>query len=133
MLSNLNIKAVIKAALSKEQPLSLELLDKITDTSTTTYDLINLLCDYINASNKVERGDDLAAYCEMTHKIESLTAQNRLLVEKYNKAINDILSIKEHELELSRNASAAELEILKLKGLVKDLESRVNISELLRT
>lgn len=131
MLNNINIKAVINAALSKEQPLSLELLNKITDTETSTYDLVRLLCDYINASHKVERGDDLKAYCEMTQKIESLISRNRLLEEKYHKAINDVLSTKERELELSRSTSEAELEILKLKGIVKDLESRINISELL--
>lgn len=56
-----NLNKIIDAALNNNINLSLDLLVSITDRETTSNDLIDLLCMYINTSKKFEKKEDVKA------------------------------------------------------------------------
>ncbi len=130
--NELNIKAIIDAVFNKKLRLTPELLNKITDSGTSTYDIVKLLCVYINSTNQIERKDDLTSYCEMAFKVEELRNQNKRLYEKYNKAMSELLVSKENEIKLARTSTDCELEMSQLRRKIKDLESQIEVESLIK-
>lgn len=128
----LNIKAIIDAVFNKKLRLTPELLNKITDSGTSTYDIVKLLCVYINSTNQIERKDDLTSYCEMAFKVEDLRNQNKRLYEKYNKAMSELLVSKENEIKLARTSTNCELQMSQLRRKIKDLESQIEVESLIK-
>ena len=67
-----NLNKIIDAALNNNINLSLDLLVSITDRETTSNDLIDLLCMYINTSKKFEKKEDVKALCELGRKVVTI-------------------------------------------------------------
>lgn len=132
MLETLNMNAVIDVLLKKEQTLNLELLNKITDSGTTTYDLVRILCNYINATDVVKRGEDLKRYCELVQHVKELKSKATHLEGKYGESITEILTLKQTESELKTKLTTVELENMRLKAKLEDFEEKKHLFEILR-
>ncbi len=131
-LTEINLKSVFDSIYEKGLTLSPNLLRKITDSSTSTYDLLNLLCIYINASRLVENHEDLKAICDISIKIETLKKRNQQLSEKYHQAMTELLSLKEVELKLRRLKTESELNELTLKSEIKELQQQIEFLEIVK-
>ncbi|WP_405309275.1 hypothetical protein [Methanobrevibacter sp.] len=82
-----NLNKIIDAALNNNINLSLDLLVSITDRETTSNDLIDLLCMYINTSKKFEKKEDVKALCELGRKVEILTKKINYIQQKYKESV----------------------------------------------
>ena len=91
-LKHLNMKALLDHILEKKQKLSTDVVIKIMDPTTTTYDMVGVLCDYINAFKLVENKADLAAFCDLSKTLEDVKNKNKLLSNKYNQCIKQTVT-----------------------------------------
>ena len=94
------MKALLDHILEKKQKLSTDVVIKIMDPTTTTYDMVGVLCDYINAFKLVENKADLAAFCDLSKTLEDVKNKNKLLSDKYNQCISEILDAKSKEIAI---------------------------------
>ena len=64
-LKHLNMKALLDHILEKKQKLSTDVVIKIMDPTTTTYDMVGVLCDYINAFFIIIADFFFKPYCKL--------------------------------------------------------------------
>lgn len=123
-------KRVVDAALKKDKPLSLELLQNITDSGTSLQDIIGMLCIYINSAAKAEAGS-VQAWCDINMTVQELTEKAQFLNTRCNDAINAMLKARQQEADLVKRMADKELETADLKIKVRELQSRLSVMELL--
>ena len=90
-----NLNKIIDAALNNNINLSLDLLVSITDRETTSNDLIDLLCMYINTSKKFDKKEDVKALCELGRKVEILTKKINYIQQKYKESVTSNIRTSE--------------------------------------
>lgn len=124
------MKALLDHILEKEQKLSKDVVIKIMDPTTTTYDMVGVLCDYINAFKNVENKADLAAFCNMSTSLEEVKNKNKILSDKYNQCINEILEAKSKEIEIKGEKADLLLKIADLEAKNQELKRQITLIEL---
>ena len=92
-----------------------------------------MLCIYIKAFKHLENQEDLKQLCETIISTENLKAENKLLNQKYNEAISNVIQGKEREVDLQNNNVKANLEILQLKSKIQELENQLSFLEIFKT
>lgn len=65
MINTLSINAVLIKVISKKIRLSAEQLLKAVDANTSSYQLPDLMCDYLNSIQSVKRKKDGAILCKL--------------------------------------------------------------------
>ena len=74
MIDPININAVLDAVSKKEIELTPEYLIKITDSSLSTYSVLEMMCDYFNYVSEIRANKDAELLCK--HKVaEKLLTQ----------------------------------------------------------
>ena len=119
MITNTNVTTVINAAYNKDFPLSAgKLLELVVNSDMSTYELLDVICDFINSMSIIEHKKDVTTLCQMKTKMKELTSKIRSLQENYNDAMNQLLKTKEEVLSMQaekgkRNSYKKELQELK--------------------
>ena len=92
----------------------------ITDRETTSNDLIDLLCMYINTSKKFEKKEDVKALCELGRKVEILTKKINYIQQKYKESVTSNIRTSE---ELAKVKQKETDKTCKIKKNKKDLQA----------
>ena len=100
MITNTNVTAVINAAYNKDYPLSAGKLLELVNSDISTYELLDVICDFINSMSIIEHKKDVTTLCQMKTKMKELTSKIRSLEENYNEAMNQLLKTKEEVLSM---------------------------------
>ena len=100
MISNANVTAVINAAYNKDFPLSAGKLLELVNSDMSTYELLDVICDFINSMSIIEHKKDVTTLCQMKTKMKELTSKIRSLEKNYNEAMNQLLKTKEEVLSM---------------------------------
>ena len=129
-LKHLNMKALLDHILEKKQKLSTDVVIKIMDPTTTTYDMVGVLCDYINAFKLVENKADLAAFCDLSKTLEDVKNKNKLLSDKYNQCISEILDAKSKEIAIKGEKADLLIKIADLEAKNQELKRQITLMEL---
>lgn len=91
MMNTLSINAVLSKVISKQIPLSAELLLKVVDANTSSYQLLDLMCDYLNSFQSIERKKDGAILCKLKQEKKKLQEKYAVLNKNYNETVTALL------------------------------------------
>ena len=89
-----------------------------------------LITDYINAFKLVENKADLAAFCDLSKTLEDVKNKNKLLSDKYNQCISEILDAKSKEIAIKGEKADLLLKIADLEAKNKELKRQITLMEL---
>lgn len=70
MITNTNVTAVINAAYNKDFPLSAGKLLELVNSDMSTYELLDVICDFINSMSIIEHKKDVTTLCQMKTKMK---------------------------------------------------------------
>ena len=62
MISDTDVKTIINAALKKDFPLSSERLLLLVNSDLSTYELLDIVCDFINSLGTISKGKDAVSF-----------------------------------------------------------------------
>ena len=68
MISDTDVKTIINAALKKDFPLSSERLLLLVNSDLSTYELLDIVCDFINSLGTISKGKDAELLCKLKAK-----------------------------------------------------------------
>lgn len=125
-----NLNKIIDAALNNNINLSLDLLVSITDRETTSNDLIDLLCMYINTSKKFEKKEDVKALCELGRKVEILTKKINYIQQKYKESVTSNIRTSEELAKVKQKETDKTCKIIELTQKIKNLQRVIQIENL---
>lgn len=131
MINTLSINTVLSKVISKQIPLSAELFLKVVDANTSSYQLLDLMCDYINSIQSVERKKDGAILCKLKQEKKKLQEKYAVLNKNYNETVTAILESKESLVKEIRLNMEAKAQIQELEYRIKELESDLLRREIL--
>lgn len=120
-----NINAVLTALKAKKQPLSADLLMRVIDSQTTSYHVLDLLCDYINALQMIERNEDAAYICKIKQELKLMNSKFDNLNSKYNECMTELLESKENEINLSKNMLNIKNAMVEKDNKIKEYECEI--------
>ena len=122
MIDPININAVLDAVSKKEIELTPEYLIKITDSSLSTYSVLELMCDYFNSVSEIRANKDAEVLCKHKAAEKLLKTDYDALSEKYNKTVTDLLTAKEGILDLKNQITDKTLKNYDLEARIRELE-----------
>lgn len=131
MINTLSINTVLSKIISKQIPLSAELLLKVVDANTSSYQLLDLMCDYLNSIHSVERKKDGAILCKLKQEKKILQEKYAVLNKNYNETVTALLESKESLVEQIRLNMEAKAQIQELEYRIKELENDLLRREIL--
>lgn len=132
MMNSLNIKAVLSKVISKQVPLSAELLLKLVDANASSYQLLDLMCDYFNSIQSIECKKDGAILCKLKQEKKILQEKYAILNKNYNETVTALLESKESLVEQIRLNMDAKSHIQELEYRIKELECDLLRREILQ-
>ena len=91
MISDTDVKTIINAALKKDFPLSSERLLLLVNSDLSTYELLDIVCDFINSLGTISKGKDAELLCKLKAKNKKLEEENKQLTANYNEAMISLL------------------------------------------
>lgn len=118
----INIKALVAAANKKDIPFTAELLVRIA-YDCTTYELLDLVCNYVSAFDKITQQKEAVTICQLTKENEELKNTNNKMTALYNEALNSLLKSKEDAIDLKKTQMEYEKRISELSNHISSLES----------
>ena len=118
----INIKAIIAAANKKDIPFTADLLVRIA-YDCTTYELLDLVCNYVNAFEKISNHKEAVTICQLTKENQELKHTNNNMTALYNEALNSLLKSKEDEIDLKKMQMEYEKKISELSNQINRLEA----------
>ncbi|MDY6246588.1 MAG: hypothetical protein SPL83_05015 [Succinivibrio sp.] len=131
MINTLSINTVLSKVISKQIPLSAELLLKVVDANTSSYQLLDLMCDYLNSIQSVERKKDGAILCKLKQEKKILQEKYAVLNKNYNETVTALLESKESLVEQIKLNMEAKAQIQELEYRIKELENDLLRREIL--
>ena len=131
MITNANVTAVINAAYNKDFPLSAEKLLELVNSDMSTYELLDVICDFINSMSIIEHKKDVTTLCQMKTKMKELTSKVRALQENYNEAMNQLLKTKEEVLSMQAEKGKIIIQNSLLSCEKEALKSQIERNKLL--
>jgi len=124
MISDTDVKTIINAALKKDFPLSSERLLLLVNSDLSTYELLDIVCDFINSLGTISKGKDAELLCK-------LKAKNKKLTANYNEAMISLLKEKESVVSMEKEKGGHLLRINMLECDVYSLKSALERARLL--
>ena len=131
MINTLSINTVLSKVISKQIPLSAELLLKVVDANTSSYQLLDLMCDYLNSIQSVERKKDGVILCKLKQEKKILQEKYAVLNKNYNETVTALLESKESLVEQIKLNMEAKAQIQELEYRIKELENDLLRREIL--
>ena len=125
----INIKALVAAANKKDIPFTAELLVRIA-YDCTTYELLDLVCNYVSAFDKITQQKEAVTICQLTKENEELKNTNNKMTALYNEALNSLLKSKEDAIDLKKTQMEYEKRISELSNHISSLESALTRKDL---
>ena len=131
MINTISINTVLSKVISKQIPLSAELLLKVVDANTSSYQLLDLMCDYLNSIQSVERKKDGVILCKLKQEKKILQEKYAVLNKNYNETVTALLESKESLVEQIKLNMEAKAQIQELEYRIKELENDLLRREIL--
>ena len=131
MISDTDVKTIINAALKKDFPLSSERLLQLVNSDLSTYELLDIVCDFINSLGTISKGKDAELLCKLKAKNKKLEEENKQLTANYNEAMISLLKEKESVVSMEKEKGGHLLRINMLECDVDSLKSALERTRLL--
>lgn len=131
-MNNLNVNAIINAALNKDCELNAALLLSLVDSDVNTYDILEVLCEYINALDLNLKHKDAGYMLKLKTENKRLKERLLLLNENYQKALSEHLETKQHLLNVQNENSNLTIKLYERKAQIEELQLEIRRMELLR-
>ena len=126
-----DIIAILTALKNKKEPISVELLMRVITPGTTSYSILDALCDYINSLQLEDSKEDASYVCGLKQKLKVLNSKLDNMNIKYNETISDYLNLKASELELKKSIMKFKNQILEKDYKIKEYECEIERFKLL--
>ena len=130
-ISDTDVKTIINAALKKDFPLSSERLLQLVNSDLSTYELLDIVCDFINSLGTISKGKDAELLCKLKAKNKKLEEENKQLTANYNEAMLSLLKEKESVVSMEKEKGGHLLRINMLECDVDSLKSALERARLL--
>lgn len=97
----ITIDSIIEYLYKDGKELTADALIKLADPNTSTHELLELLCVYINSMSKFFRKEDAGFICKLQVKNSELVAMLQSIRERYDKAVTELVESKRSEIDLA--------------------------------
>lgn len=131
MITDTDVKAIINAAIKKDYPLSSEKLLQLVNSDLSTYELLDIVCDFINSLGTISKGKDAEILCKLKTRNKELEEKCSQLTERYNEAISSLLNEKESVVRMEKERGAHLLRINMQQCDIEKLRSELERAKLL--
>lgn len=119
----ITIDSIIEYLYKDGKELTADALIKLADPNTSTHELLELLCIYINCMSKFSRKEDASFICKLQVKNSELVVMLQSIRERYDKAVTELVESKRAEIDLEKMVQRLELDNITLN---QRLELRTN-------
>lgn len=119
----ITIDSIIEYLYKDGKELTADALIKLADPNTSTHELLELLCVYINSMSKFFRKEDAGFICKLQVKNSELVAMLQSIRKRYDKAVTELVESKRSEIDLEKRCQRLELDNITLN---QRLELRTN-------
>lgn len=110
----ITIDSIIEYLYKDGKELTADALIKLADPNTSTLELLELLCVYINSMSKFFRKEDAGFICKLQVKNSELVAMLQSIRERYDKAVTELVESKRSEIDLEKRCQRLELDNITL-------------------
>lgn len=106
----ITIDSIIEYLYKDGKELTADALIKLADPNTSTHELLELLCVYINSMSKFFRKEDAGFICKLQVKNSELVAMLQSIRQRYDKAVTELVESKRSEIDLEKRCQRLELD-----------------------
>lgn len=114
------LEAVIENIYTGNRKITPKLLLDSWDKNTSSYDILKVLCAYINAQKKAGEKADVLQLAENEIIIDNYKKENDVLRQQKSADMNEILECKKRELNLRDELNRSQLQML---NMTKQIET----------
>ena len=125
MIDSINIKAVLAAVVQKKIPLSAHLLIKVTDPLASTYQILDLLCDYFNSIQTIEHRKEMETLTFLKQEKKLYQEKYNDLLIRYNETVKELLDTKDSELNERKQSQNLSDKVREQKSKIESLNSEL--------
>ena len=125
MIDSINIKAVLAAVVQKKIPLSAHLLIKVTDSLASTYQILDLLCDYFNSIQTIEHRKEIETLTFLKQEKKLYQEKYNDLLIRYNETVKELLDTKDSELNERKQSQNLSDKVREQKSKIESLNGEL--------
>ena len=97
------------------------------DSEISSYELVEMLCTFINSLAKISRKKDVSELCILKQQVQSLIKQNQYLEKQQATLLRENLSLQKKYSYLKSAHNTLELENMNLKCQVESKEQALQV------
>lgn len=97
------------------------------DSEISSYELVEMLCTFINSMAKISRKKDVSELCLLKQQVQSLMEQNQYLEKHQARLLRENLGLQRKYSYLKSAHDELGLENVKLKGKVEAKEQALQV------